>query len=615
MKKWRRTTGTNVWHFRDSCVVYAFETGDGVVVVNAGTGAWIEHLDELPARPIAVLLTHFFRDHSAGAVAAAHAGIAVWAPFEERELLADPVGHFARRETYIMYDNAWDLFAPIEPIPVDRWLHDLQTVDLGGTSVTVIPTPGQSNGAVSYLVDAPFGRAVFAGETIHSPGRVLRLAPLQYNYNDLTGAVNLLYSLDQLRRADPDWIASSTNEEVIDAPLLAIDLLEHNLRAALAARGIDDDQLACATGDGLTEITPHLFQSDFGGASTYFVVSESGAVLSIDYGYRIGVGWGGNYPFPRNRRAILHGLDALQRRLDIRGIEAVIVTHFHDDHVAGIPVLQRLYGTTCYASETFARILANPSEYAYPCTWPHPIAVVELKNEVPHRWREYEFSLYPMSGHTRFSSLIRIDIDGERVVATGDQYFFRDISRPGTGPLSHNHVYRNGAVIGSFRDSHELLASLNPTIILPGHGDAYRVPSGLLKSTAEYRDEYERLHRVLMPIGDDDIHFDVDSRAGRLVPYRTAVPEARPIVYRAHVRNPYPDSAELTLRIAGPKGWQSEPACVRADGRAEVEVRLVLVPPSGAVCRRQPVALELSCGDRAFGQVAEALVTIGSELF
>jgi hypothetical protein len=36
----------------------------------------------------------------------------------------------------------------------------------------------------------------------------------------------------------------------------------------------------------------------------------------------------------------------------------------------------------------------------------------------------------------------------------------------------------------------------------------------------------------------------------------------------------------------------------------------VLRPPPGTVCRRQPVALELTVGDRPFGQVTEALVTL-----
>ena len=40
----------------------------------------------------------------------------------------------------------------------------------------------------------------FAGEAIHSPGRMARIAPLQYDYNDLGGAVNAYWSAGELRR-------------------------------------------------------------------------------------------------------------------------------------------------------------------------------------------------------------------------------------------------------------------------------------------------------------------------------------------------------------------------------------------------------------------------------
>ena len=61
----------NVYLWRDSCNVYAIIGSQGAVIVDAGTGQWLEHLDELPAKPVVLVCTHFFRDHSAGALKAA----------------------------------------------------------------------------------------------------------------------------------------------------------------------------------------------------------------------------------------------------------------------------------------------------------------------------------------------------------------------------------------------------------------------------------------------------------------------------------------------------------------------------------------------------------------
>ena len=613
-QRWE-TVRDGLYRYRDSCMVYAMHLGQQMLIINAGTGAWMDAVSELPARPTVLILTHYFRDHSAGAVRAAREGIAVWASQWEEEQLSDPHGLFSRRETYIIYDNQWDLFAPIEPVPVERRLQDWEELEMGGARVTVIPAPGASPGAISLLVERGKERGVFCGELIHSPGKVLRLAPLQYNYNDLPGARNLIYAIDQVRRVKPDWLAGSTGPELITDPEPALALLSERLADALGARGIGPDELVPASSDGIDEITPHLYQSRHASASTYFLLSESGAVLAIDYGYRGSLGIGASYPYPRNRRPLLHGLEPLRERFGIERIDAVLVTHFHDDHVCGIPTLQRLFGTRCLASQTFAHILRDPASYAFPCTWPEPIHVTALADRTVHRWREYEFELYPMSGHTRFSAIISLNVDGERVIATGDQYFFRDFEQPGEGPAMHNHVYRNGAMLSSFGDSQSVLEQIRPTIILPGHGSAYRVPEAFYGWIDAYRVEYERIHRDLMPLGDGEAHFEVDSRAGWLEPYRVWRSDATEFTMTAHVRNPYPDTARIALRLVVPPGWRTSDVVVELGPREEGSAQIAVTPPAGAICRRRPIALDMTANGRPYGQVAEALVTLGEDRF
>src|SRR5688572_20551153 len=93
----------NVFRFVDSCNVYAVIGPQASVIIDAGTGYWLDHIDELPQPPAALLLTHYFRDHAAGAVGAARAGIPVYVPEGEKAILHDPGQHFRERETYIIY--------------------------------------------------------------------------------------------------------------------------------------------------------------------------------------------------------------------------------------------------------------------------------------------------------------------------------------------------------------------------------------------------------------------------------------------------------------------------------------------------------------------------------
>ena len=152
-------------------------------------------------RPHTLLCTHYFRDHSAGASIASRQGMRILAPTGELDIFADPEQHFRERKTFITYDNIWDTFAPIEPATVEA-AHDYATLDIDGLSVSVIPLPGVTPNHTGYAITLPETgqRVAFAGEAIHSPGRMARIAPLQYDYNDLGGAVNAYWSAGELRR-------------------------------------------------------------------------------------------------------------------------------------------------------------------------------------------------------------------------------------------------------------------------------------------------------------------------------------------------------------------------------------------------------------------------------
>src|SRR5205085_6516937 len=106
---------------------------------------------------------------------------------------------------------------------------------------------------------------------------------------------------------------------------------------------------------------------------------------------------------------------------------------------------------------------------------------------------------------------------------------------------------------------------------------------------------------------------DLDSWGGRILPYRTHIPSPEPITLRITVRNPFPGETDLNVKLVGPVGWHGSGATLKAAGRAEVSCELTITPIGE--CRRQPVAVELTANGRLFGQVAEALVTVGGARF
>ena len=611
---WREVI-PGVYRFQDSCNVYAVQGSEGMLVIDAGTGRWLDHVSELPAAPAALALTHYFRDHAAGAVPAAARGIPVYVPEHERAVLADPGQHFRARETYVIYDNLWNLFAPIEPVAVAGLLRDYDRMRLAGLEVEVIPLPGCTLTQVGLAVAVPGSDrpVVFCGEAIHSPGRVPRVAPFQYNYNDMSGAGNAWYSAHSLRRHEPAALMPSLGEPILDDTGGALSRLEENLRAMLAPYRYGDP----GPPGRLEKVTDHVYLDTDSGSNNWFVISDSGKALVIDYGYYsspFGSAFPG-YSSPPNRRPLLHGLEALQRQFGIDRIDVALISHFHDDHVCGLPLLQRLFGTEVWAAENFADLIAHPEAHCFPCNWHQPARVdrrIRLDEEV--EWEEYRFHFGAMSGHTRFASLIGFEADGMRFAHTGDQYFFDgDFRNWSENQRMQNHVYRNGALLNGYAESGRWMLEWRPQVVIQGHQPPFFTDDGFFAHIEKWREEYETLHRNVMPLGEEEVHFDLDSWGGWIWPYRVHLAEPGPARVKVTVRNPLPRPADLEVALVGPQGWRGESATLQAGPRREVSCELSIVPDGP--CRRQPFAVDLVAGGRPFGQVAEALMTVGGEEF
>ncbi len=627
------TVFDGLWLFRDSCNVYALRTDDGLTVVNAGTGAAADTVAQLGAGSVRqVLLTHHFRDHTDGAVRFKKLGARVFGPYWEREYLIDPEQHWRERQTWNSYDNRWDRYSPVRRIPVDEWLMDYETREVGGLSWRVLPTPGVTTGAISLVVKHAGRTLAFVGELIYAPGKVHRLAPFQYNYNDATGAVNVYSACELIKRTKPDVllpsqgflmgsrVAADVASVVSIEPGEALDQLRRNLRRLGDIVPGMTDQFDHADSQEIEQVLPHLYRSRVGTAETSFIISETSKTLAIDYGYNSARYLPPGKHHLSNRRPMLHGIEDLASITGHQGIAVALPSHFHDDHVNGFAMLQRLYDTQIWVGENFADLLERPMRYDRPCLWHEPVRV-DRRCPLNQRfdWEGIRITLRPTSGHTRFGTLIEFVVDGTRCVHTGDQTFFAG-APTGLGYATgarqfHNHVYKNGLDLGGYRQTFEHLRRFQPQLVLTGHSAPYRPDERWYEVLEEGARVWDEVHHLLMPLGDDAIHFGPESQAAKLKPYRVNLQTAAPMTFDAWVLNPVPRNASATIRLVSPPGWQCEPVDLELGPRALGTAQLRLIPPERALCRRQPVALDLVVNGHRFGQVAEALITIGCESF
>jgi len=609
------TLADGLYLLRDSCLVYAVRGPEGTVIVNAGTGLAADHLSDVADGPVTVLLTHHFRDHTDGALRLAENGARVVAPYWEQEYFLDPEQHFRERQIWNSYDNRWDRFSPVRPLPVHDWAMDYETRSMAGLSWEVVPTPGVTGAASSYVVEHGGRRLAFVGEVICGHGRTGRLAPLQYNYNDLSGVHSLWHSAARLIAHEPDIMLPSLGAP-IDDPVAAVAAFQRNaLEIARIQPGFGGG-LRDLDSDDVEEVLPHLYRSKYSGAETHFVVSDNGKILSLDYGYHNTAAAFPAKSHPSNRRPLLHGLAGLKQHTGRDRVDTVLVTHFHDDHVNGIPLVRRLFGTQVWAADCFADVLEQPMRYDRPCLWHEPIPVDRrLPTDETFEWEGIPITLYAMSGHTRFATLVSFQVDGKRVVHTGDQIFYDSGGWKPGAKMNTNHVYKNGLDLGCYLATVDQLESVRPDLVITGHTQPFAVTDGWYREIRRGAEAFDDLHRKLMILGDDETHFGAESQGGKLKPYRLHLPDGGSAVMDGWVLNPLPRAATAHVRLLLPDGWTAGEVDIELGPREQKTFKLQLTPAADAVCRRQPVALDLTVDGQPFGQVAEALVTVRGPRF
>ena len=592
---------------RDTCNVYVLSSGPEAVLIDFGSGDLLDQLSEIGVEGVTdVLMTHHHRDQGQGLARAVQAGIRIWVPHTEQELFHSVDTHWQAREIYNNYNVREDRFSLLESVPVAGTLLDYETRLFGTHAVTFIPTPGHTTGSISLLVELSGKRILFCGDLIYGPGKVLSLAATQWTYNGAEGVAASLASLLDLQDRQIDLLLPSHGDPIAN-PHEAIASLVERLWELLQRRKQNPrlfqlrekpyQQVLLAGEDGVG--TPHLLMHRASMANMYVLLSESRKALFIDFGYDFvtGIAAGSDRA---SRRPLLYTLPALKSQFGVQKIDVMLPTHYHDDHVAGCNLLRRVEGTQVWAAENFADILEHPAHYDLPCLWYDPISVDRcLPLGQPIIWEEYTLTLHALPGHTRYAVAIEFEVDGLRVLATGDQY-------QGDDGLAWNYVYQNRYAIGDYVASAKLYQHLQPDLILSGHWQPLRVTPEYLQQIAVDAEALQRLHGELLPETPD---LGAEGFLARISPYQAETFAGKSISFAVEIRNPFPHPQEAVLRVVAPQGWEVDPAEQRLQIEA-VQQLAFTVTPTGPAVRRARIAVDLTIAGRRFGQQAEALVTI-----
>ncbi len=592
----------SIFVHQDTCNVYVVRSGRAAVLIDCGDGSVLDQLPAIGVDQVTdVLMTHHHRDQGQGLPRLVDAGARIHVPEAEQDLFQAVDRHLQSREVVNSYNNREDRFSILTPVPVAGILQDYRYLTFGAHSYYVLATPGHTTGSISLLAQIDGQTIVFAGDLVAGPGQVWSLAATQWSYNGGEGIAGSILSLLDLKDQSPTLLLPSHGQS-IDDPVPAIDLTIERLSRLRDLRG-QNPRLFVLREEPYKTITPHLLMNRTSMSNAYVLLSESGKALLIDFGYDFMFGAGNGFD-RASRRPWLQTIPALKRQFGVTAVDVVLPTHFHDDHVAGINLLRSIEGTQVWAPDRFADVLEHPERYDLPCLWYDPIPVDRtLPMETPVRWEEYEFTLHPLSGHTYYSVAISFEVDGKRVLATGDQQGNAD-------GWMLNYVYKNGFRPADHRESGELYQRLQPELIITGHWEPHWVEPGYLDRLLERGIELEQLHQELL--WPDEFGLTAVIR-----PYRVVVMAGDSVRIEVVVTAPGAPGQEARFELALPTGWKAwpeasesqSPAVLRldADGRATAAY---MVQPTPVPVDRAWLAADITIGGRRLGQRAEAVVTV-----
>lgn len=603
----REEVERDIFLVRDTCNVYVVRSGERALIIDFGRGQALGHLPALGITQVdAVLVTHFHRDQVQGLDRAVAAGAAVFVPPLERELVQNADQHWQSRQLRNDYDLRQDRFSLLYGTPVTGWVREYDWNNFGPFRVLAVPTPGHTVGSETYLIEREGKLVAFVGDLIYGPGQVWSLAATQWSYGGVEGLVATMSSCHELGRHNTSVLLPSHGEP-IRSPAPALALVQRRLQPLVDNWKEKHWSVPDWYREPWEAISPHLLRNRSSVANSYALLSDEGYALFIDYGYDICGGVLGQSDRAA-RRPLLTSLRQLRERFGVERVEVAIPTHYHDDHVAGFNLLHETWATEIWAEAAIADVLEHPESYDLPCLWHDRVPVqraLHAGEEVT--WREYQLCLHPLPGHTLFACAIAFEVDGMRVLATGDQQ--NGAWEPEGRRELLNYQYRNGFQFDDFVKSAELYCRLKPDLMISGHWGPRRVTQEYLDMLLERGHELARAHRDLLPL--DEVDFGAGGFGARIEPYCSEVQPGEVFKLTVRVKNPFSRREPVVVELVVPGGWEAQPprAELEMGPLAEEELLFEVRPSEGPITKAR-LGAELVVGDRDFGQQAEAIVTV-----
>jgi len=568
----------------------------------------IERLEKLGVQSVETIgCTQYRRPNTAGAYSFVEAGAQLVVPKGERNLFdeADAYWNDPKNRWHLYHSRPGPQVLP-RPIPVTRCVVDGDTIEWQGFQIKVIDTPGMTDGSVSYLVEDGGTTFAFSGDALCAPGQIWDLYSLQKgfdtirDYHGFLGARPLLISsLHKLAECDATVLIPSHGAPIHD-PKAATALVEDRLHAlwrnytSISALNYYFPTLFDETKDDKKRMPP---AENFPppewiprvAATSFAVISDTGAAFLIDCG----------------NDSVVATLQKWIEDKKINAVEGCWITHYHDDHVDGLPHFAEVFKSPILADSHLAEIIEHPQRFFLPCISPCAVPIAHTtRHGESWTWHEFTFTAFHFPGQTFYHGGLLVESHGKKVFFAGDS---------GAPTGLDDYCAGNRVFLGADRGSRRCLAlwrKLQPDYIINAHQDrAFSFTQDQLNYMDAALAERENLIAELVPW--EDPNFATDESWVRTYPYEQEASPGATLAIEVQFTNHGPSATQANVEPVLPGQWLAAkhtkkliPA--KNDNATLVEINV----PKDTAPGRYTIPFRITWGNHYLGQFRHAIVVI-----
>jgi len=559
-----------------------------------------------------VVLTHHHRDQACGAHDLAAAGAKIGVPAAERPYFANPAEYWDDNHLWRVYESFRpDRLLLSQPLRVDDAYADGHQMTFGPAKISVLSTPGHTEGALSYLVEVDGKSVVFCGDCIYDEGRVWDVYSLQKGFSKggqqiggyhgfMGDRWRLVESLGRVKDLRPTMLVPS-HGNLMSEPAKAIDALARRFETcyenyvAISALRHYFPKLFTdyAGGPGQMPIRPGIKPPDclrhFG--TTWVLTSQTGAALVMDVG----------------SPGIVDQIKRLLGEGQIKTVEGLWVTHYHFDHTDGILKFQQEFDCPCITDRRLAEVLTDPRAWRLPCLAPEPIRVHRpMQDGQSWQWHEFKLTSYFYPGQTLYHAALLAESEALRMLFIGDSHTMSGID---------DYCAQNRNWLGrdvGFQYCISLVEKLQPTHLFNPHVDqAFTFTPEEIRFMRKNLDQRERLFGELFPW--DHANYGLEPSWVRCHPYTQQAKEGEKVRLKVVITNHSTKPQTAACRAVLPKALGGRPTPwveTQVPAKTEKDLPLVFPVPPDSRPGRYVVPVDVKYGPWHLPQFAEAIVDI-----